>query len=37
MEIIDNETFRWEGREGDIEDAFLKKIRYCYKPIDGWY
>lgn len=37
LEIIDNETFRWEGREGDIENAFLKRIRHFYKPIDGWY
>ncbi|MBR2193180.1 MAG: hypothetical protein IJ910_07730 [Bacteroidaceae bacterium] len=37
LEIIDNETYRWEGREGNIEETFLKWERYCYRSIDGSY
>ena len=31
-EIIDNETHYWESRDKDIEEGFIRVLKWCYRP-----
>ncbi len=33
-EIIDNETYKWESRDADIEDRFRSVCRWCYSYVN---